>query len=89
MTHFAAPDANLHLPHDDRRDEHGQTALDLAEGTGLPGGASGLHEGRAAVAALLRGRGASPGEDAEDLPSSRNFRGRVSGGGRNGRVGGR
>jgi ankyrin repeat protein len=69
----------------------GQTLLDLAEGDGLPAGV--LHEGHAAVAALLRQRGASRGRsDEPESPSSspRGFRGRMSHGpGRNGRIDGR
>jgi ankyrin repeat protein len=66
------------------RNGDGQTPLDLAEGTGLPDG-----EGHAAVAALLRRRGATRGEAAAESPSARGFRGRVTGPGRNGRGGGR
>jgi hypothetical protein len=66
------------------RNGDGQTPLDLAEGAGLPDG-----EGHAAVAALLRGRGAARGEAAAESPAARGFRGRVTGPGRNGRAGGR
>jgi ankyrin repeat protein len=73
----------------DARNAQGQTPLDLAEGSGLPHGAGGLHEGHAAVAALLRERGASLGSpDEQESPSPRGFRARMSGPGRNGRAAG-
>lgn len=71
------------------RNADGHTPLELAEGVDLPDGASGLHEGHAAVAALLRQRGASSGNPDRPETASHGFRGRVSGPGRNGRAGGR
>lgn len=66
----------------------GQTPLDLAEGDGLPAGV--LHEGHAAIAALLRQRGAARGSSPDERESSspRGFRARMSGPGRNGRAAG-